>query len=627
MFRLSSFLILVAALVIAGCDNRAQNESAAQLPTRAVLPSPTVTRLLNFWQPVNGSLTFSEQVDRWQFVAEKGDQINVRALGSVNLVVQASDGLIVGTGTEIAATLPAAGSYTVLVQLVQESSDYELGLSYTDRPNPAEFTATPPPQVVGIPTPTPSLSELGTLITQLNSGEIATMTFENSDEINHVYTFEGTSGEFVTINMSRTDGTVDPALKLFSPTGKALAVDHNSGGARGALLRNVLLPEDGLYSVQASSGGFPGDYELVLLGNDRPQPITPTIIPQITDTPFVEVLTPTLATAVPNGRLDDHIAVTGNITDAGSFARHSIYATSGDFLTIGVRPLGQWRPFIELYSPEGEQVIAANVSNSNAGGDALISMWPVTETGTYSLFVNAENNATGQYIVSYGVGPTREDVLRGATNPDVPYDGQIARRGLRDIWGLTLNEGDVISVAVSPLNTALDPIVELVGPDGQVVAGDDNGGGFPNALLNAATIPTSGRFQLRVIAANGASVGPYRIIWRYINIAPTKTPEPVRALLMTVEDFAQDGQYLFYPFQGRAGQKVRVQVNAQPGSPFDPVAALIGPDGQVIAEGDDSDGTLNPSFSADITADGTYNVRVNGYLSSGAFELVVDALF
>lgn len=623
MLRPTFIVIVITALIIAACENRPQTE--AELPTLAVLPSPTVTRLLNFWQPARGSLT-AGQVDRWQFVAEKGDQINVRVLGAVNLVVQASDGLIVGTGTDIQATLPAAGNYVVLVQFIEgERVDYELGLGYTDRPNPAEFTATPPPQVVGIPTPTPSFSDLGVLITQLNSGEIASMTFEGDEK--HVYTFEGEAGAFVTINMSRTAGTVDPALKLFSPEGVALAVDHNSGGARGALLRNILLPEDGLYRVQVTGGGFPGDYELVLLGDDRPQPITPTIIPQITETPFVEVLTPTLATAVPNGRLEDHIAALGQISEAGSFSRHSIYATSGDFLTIGVRPLSEWRPIIELYNPEGSQVVSANVGNSNAGGDALISMWPISETGTYSLFVNAEDNATGEYIVSYGVGPTREDVLRGPTEPDIPYDGQIARRGLRDVWSLTLNEGDVISVAVSPLNTALDPVVELVTADGSLVAMDDNGGGFPNALLNATTIPTSGRYQLRVTAANGVSVGPYRIIWRYINVAPTKTPEPVRALVMTVEDFAQDGQYLFYPFQGRAGQRVRIQVNAQPGSPFDPVAALVGPDGQVIAEGDDSGGTLNPSFSAEITADGTYNVRINGYLSSGAFELIVDALF
>lgn len=622
-----AYVLALAALWVTACANRAPSEVVeAQLPTLAVLPSPTVTRLLNFWQPARGSLASTDQVDRWQFVAERGDQINVRALGPVNLTVQASDGLIVGTGTDIRAALPAGGRYTVLVQLVQaEAGEYELGLGYTDRPNPADFTATPPVQVVGIPTPTPSFAGLGTLITQLNGGEIARMTFDTGEDADHVYTFEGKAGEFVSISMARVSGLVDPALKLVSPTGAALAVDHNSGGARGALLRNIILPEDGLYSIQASSGGFPGDYELVLL--DESQPVTPTIIPAVTNTPFVEILTPTLASAAPNARLEDHVPVIGRIDEQGSFARHPIYAVSGEFLTIGVRPLGDWRPFIELYSPEGEQVATANVSSSNAGGDALISMWPVSETGTYSLFVNGENRAAGEYVVSYGVGASRENVMRGETAPDVPYDGQIARRGLRDVWSLSLNKDDVISVAVSPLNTALDPVIELVAPDGTSLASDDNGGGFPNALLNAVTIPASGRYHLRVTAANGVTVGPYRLIWRYINVAPTETPQPVRVLVMTVEDFARDGEYLFYPFQGRAGQRVRIQVNAQPGSPFDPVAALIGPDGQVIAEGDDSDGTLNPSFLAEIPADGTYNVRVNGYLSSGAFELIVDALF
>ncbi len=61
-------------------------------------------------------------------------------------------------------------------------------------------------------------------------------------------------------------------------------------------------------------------------------------------------------------------------------------------------------------------------------------------------------------------------------------------------------------------------------------------------------------------------------------------------------------------------------------SGFDPVAALIGPDGSVIAEADDADDTLNPHFEMVLPVDGTYNVRVNGYMKGGPFTLTVTEI-
>jgi hypothetical protein len=139
--------------------------------------------------------------------------------------------------------------------------------------------------------------------------------------------------------------------------------------------------------------------------------------------------------------------------------------------------------------------------------------------------------------------------------------------------------------------------------------------------------PVGGLYQLYINASGGNTVGPYRVVWRYNIVAPTPTYDPPRILLFTVEDDVPQGEYAFYPFQGVAGQQVRVSVIAQAASGFDPVAALIGPDGREVAMGDDGPDSLNPQFSAALPADGTYQVRVNGYLSGGPFELVVERIF
>jgi hypothetical protein len=218
-------------------------------------------------------------------------------------------------------------------------------------------------------------------------------------------------------------------------------------------------------------------------------------------------------------------------------------------------------------------------------------------------------------------------VRRGDITVDQPTDGQIIRRGLRDVWSLYLNAGDVISAAVSPKETQLDPVLELIAPDGSLISQDDNGGGGRSASIGSALAPVSGLYHLRVTAAGGFGSGAYTLVWHYINLAPTATPRPGTILLMSFEDTIPPSTYQFYTFQGKAGDTVQIQVVAEPGSGFDPVAVLLGLDGAVIAEGDDNGSDLNPRFTAQLPADGTYSVRVNGYLTGGAFTLTVEKLF
>jgi hypothetical protein len=44
-------------------------------------------------------------------------------------------------------------------------------------------------------------------------------------------------------------------------------------------------------------------------------------------------------------------------------------------------------------------------------------------------------------------------------------------------------------------------------------------------------------------------------------------------------------------------------------------------------EGDDSPNSLNPYVEVTLPADGTYQIRVNGYLSSGDFRVIVAERF
>ncbi|MCU0482119.1 MAG: PPC domain-containing protein, partial [Anaerolineae bacterium] len=122
------------------------------------------------------------------------------------------------------------------------------------------------------------------------------------------------------------------------------------------------------------------------------------------------------------------------------------------------------------------------------------------------------------------------------------------------------------------------------------------------------------------------SLGGYSLIWRYIDRAATPTTPPPATPMMTAYDNVALDTNAFYTLQGYVGQKIEVQVLGQSAG-FDPVVALISPTGETLIEADDSNGTLNPTFTFTIPADGVYRLRVNGYLSAGDFVVVVRELF
>jgi hypothetical protein len=611
----------------------ASSQEDTTLPTLAVLPSitPEVPRPLEFWESVSDTLTSTGQIHRWEFDGQRGDPIRLRVISrgaATTLTLREPDGDTLATGDNLELSLPFNGVYTVVAQLTQDGvGSYELGLSYTDRPNPLELPPTQLPQVVGVPTPTPAYADLGTFVNILDNGETIGAIFDESS-FHHVYTFNGAAGQVVNISSSRVSGSVDPLLTLYGPEGVPLALDDNSGGGTAAQLTNIELPQDGLYSIQVSSKTFTGSYQVGLRVNNQPQPVTPSSPLTPTATSFntvLNTLTPTVPTQVPGNRLEDHVQVMGEIEPSSDIERFPIFAAAGERITVTVRlaRASALQPKMEIYGPAGDLIAAASSLDSPRIDHAVISFQAAT-TGAYIVFVSSENSSTGRFLVSYGSGNSSENVLKGQAFPDQPALDYLRISGYREVWSIQLNRDDIITAAVSAVNSSLDPVLDIATPDGTVLAVDDNGGGGTSALIQSFRAPETGTYLLRVTSANAASVGDYQLIWRFVNVAPTNTPMPNTYRILTVVDTAPENEYLFYPFQGQAGDQVNIEVRAGEGTGLDPVAVLIAPDGTEIAQGDDSLNDLNPRFSAELPIDGTYNVRVNGYLSSGAFRLIID---
>jgi hypothetical protein len=617
-------LLLLLVLLVAACDT-------APPPTEVVaVLAPN--RIIEFWQPVSEAANPTYSGQPWQFVAQAGDAVHLTLTSQsagVTLNLLGPDSATLDGGNDIRATLPSNGVYSAVVRFTPgDTATYTLLLEYTDRLDPSKPTPTPTitpsitpsPTPTITPTPTPIYAPLGTLVGQVFSGSPISGSLD--DEETHVYLFSGQGGQYATVRAARESGTVDPFLTLYDPLGQPVASDDNTGDGNEALLRNILLSQTGDYILRVSAAGR-GDYRLGLTLGSQREAVTP-VIPEPTPTPTAS------PTAEPQpDRLGDHVPVTGRIASAGDFVRYPIVALQGEMFTVGVSPVAgsSLRPILELYTPSGELSRRGTGSDSGAGGDALVPAYVALESGTYLAYVLGDANTTGEFVISFGRGESREDIPRGDAAADTVLTGEVTRRGLRDVWSLYLNRDDVITIAASPQSATFDPLIELVAPDGTVMARDDNSGGGRVPQLNSLRAPQTGRYSLRVMAAGAGSSGVYTLVWRYVAAAPTVTPPFATVRILTVDGEVPERTYLDYPFQGQTGQRLLIRVTARPNSGLDPVVAVVSATGETLARADDNGTDLNPVLEFALPASGTYFIRVDGYQSSGRFDLTVDALY
>jgi hypothetical protein len=428
--------------------------------------------------------------------------------------------------------------------------------------------------------------------------------------------------------MTRASGELEPILTLYDPDGNIMGLDAGSGTNHAALLRNIHLSKAGFYTVQAAGRGFSGVYSIRLDASDQPQPVTPTIVFAPSQTPVAPVLTPTVAEAVSGERLENHIPVKSKLVVSSDLQRHSFEAGAGEMITLAVIPSADSSliPHVELYDPEGVPVAVVSGNASPVNRVALIPQYVTLLAGPYTAFVTAEGETSGDYVIAYGNGSTYADLMRGEAHSDQALQARMETQGLRDVWYANLRQGDVITADALLVEGNINPVLELVAENGDLLGIDNNSGGAGHPIINGVTIPRTGLYYFRISPSLVSSVGTYTLAWHYINVAPTATPPQGVSPILSMADLVAENTYQFYPFFARAGQNLRLTVVALRETPFDPVAALLDAEGQVMAEGDDSEGGLNPVIYVSIPADGTYTVRVNGYLSGGKFELLVEEL-
>jgi hypothetical protein len=249
-------------------ENEAEAETAAEAP-------PSILSIA-YGESAEGEITAEVNEVRYRFQAAAGDTIRVRmtAIPPLGLdpllrvvdengrVLAENDDIVAGENRDsfLQTRLEQGGAYQIIAtHYIPDDGTpasigaYRLELEWVD------------PQAAGV----------SSIVIPMQAGE----TIENSvsdEQYLLFYSFEGRSGDLVTIEVQTTSGDLDPVLYLYTYTsaGGPIEIFRNDDSPRGGtydpLIENLPLPRNGTYLIAV--GRFPdgtstGDFEMSLRVN------------------------------------------------------------------------------------------------------------------------------------------------------------------------------------------------------------------------------------------------------------------------------------------------------------------------------------------------------------------------
>ncbi len=346
-----------------------------------------------------------------------------------------------------------------------------------------------------------------------------------------------------------------------------------------------------------------------------------------------------------SGRTTGALAEGDQRLQTGEFADvYTVQGRAGQRLVIRMRS-SEIDPYLLIRGPGGFQ--ADNDDAPGGGVDAELDV-RLPANGAYQVVATSFSpNERGRYVVELGApAPTAVRFTSGgaaaaAVRPGSSIDGQLgrgaARRGggqFADSYALTGRRGQRLEIRMQ--STAIDPYVEIVGPDGFTAFNDDD---VENETTNSrllVTLPADGEYRVVASSYEPNERGAYRL-----SVAATESGDPREGMaaaggeglasgreqagaLAEGDETLRTGEFADrYRFRGRAGQRVRIEARS---SDFDTYLILVAPSGQQEDNDDASQSDTNARLETELVEDGEYTVMVTSYQprESGAYRLALN---
>jgi hypothetical protein len=420
-------------------------------------------------------------------------------------------------------------------------------------------------------------------LNQSSSGVI-----EPGSSDSYIYTSPG--NEILYIFMRYDNSSLDSFLELYGPERTLLTSDDQSGGLGNAQITYPLITA-GPYIIVARgwSGETEGAYQLTL--SDQPIAIYDSI-------------------AYGNLEMGETLAST---IEPGEVEFWSFDGQQGQTISLNMTAdNSDLDSYLFLMGPRGEYVADNDDSGFNRAGepipDASIIL-TLPATGQYLITARASDFATGQgdYTLALElVGAAAAHTQMGTLQPGQTAEAFLEPAGSH-LWTFVGEAGQTISLAAFSLDGNLDGYLTLLGPDGYVLATDDDSFGERNPII-VTELPQTAVYSAIVSGFDEFTNGDYLLelgdgsanfsfgsASGQSNPPIAPLPPPVTSSSPAVVEMGRlipnqpalgtllPGDAHFWTFEGTAGDAVAIYMRAN-NSALDSALFLVGPDGVILAQ-------------------------------------------
>ena len=187
----------------------------------------------------------------------------------------------------------------------------------------------------------------------------------------------------------------------------------------------------------------------------------------------------------------------------------------------------------------------------------------------------------------------------------------------------------------APSGGTLDSFIELIGPSGQTLTTDDDGGNGLNSLISSYLLPETGDYTIVSHSYSYNSQGSYSLTFQIGTPIPTPTMPPTAepgggpiALGETLPgSLNADGQIDEWTFEASAGDIVTVEMRSSTPQYLDSFLELVSPGGLTLIVNDDGGSGLDARIANFVLPEaGTYRLRASGLNNSrGTYTISLQA--
>ncbi len=380
---------------------------------------------------------------------------------------------------------------------------------------------------------------------------------------------DAAADQVITVRAAPRSSADSLGVAVLNPAGKLIAAQV-SRAERGAVLQNVLLPEDGRYRVVI--------FELALQ-TAQEAPIEYTLRVEDADGGTLQPITP----------------VKGIVTRANGLAVWELSAAAGALINVqldNLTPIA-WQPSLFIIDPSG--VVIASASGETSRTQSLTIFGAnATSDGTYRVVVGGR--VTGNFATYRLVSSTQQPFAEAL--PQLLRAEPLSGIGAPDRYAPTptpppvrLSVSALINPLVNPAELPADQIVAL--PFNTTVRGE-----IPSGALVQAWRINSGSdvvIQLRATALEG-SVAPRLTLWDRNGRVIGEQFNTQGVVSFFTYRILQGGTYTVVVNMGLSGGRYLLTLDSQPLA----VGALRMTDGTPLGYGQTISGELQSSVEADI---------------------------